>query len=99
MLILTVDNAENVFYVDMSEVIHSKDLILKRPLPTMLSNMKSNEINVAELQKSVESIRIPRPSMSFKEFSGKIKMKNNPKTKEITLENFLIGGSKIIECK
>ena len=98
ILVLAIDSFENEFYVSMSKKLHYQDLVLKRPLKITQNFIAKEGMALSELRNSIEKIQINQPNKSFSEFSGKIKMKGNPKAQSLNIDNFVIGGTKITEC-
>ncbi|OMJ95498.1 hypothetical protein SteCoe_1094 [Stentor coeruleus] len=98
ILLLAVDNTESECFVDMSAVIGGKDLIKKKPVKDTQAFITTDGYEVGNLLKHIENVRVIQPDSSFKHFSGKIKMKGNPKVSKVNLENLVIRGTKIIGC-
>ncbi|OMJ75673.1 hypothetical protein SteCoe_25143 [Stentor coeruleus] len=98
VLLLAVDNTESECFVDMSAVIGGKDLIKKKPVKDTQAFITTDGYEVGNLLKHIENVRVIQPDSSFKHFSGKIKMKGNPKVTKVNLENLVIRGTKVIGC-
>ncbi|OMJ80057.1 hypothetical protein SteCoe_19786 [Stentor coeruleus] len=98
VLLLAVDNTESECFVDMTSVVGGKDLIKKKPVKETQAFITTDGYEVGNLLKHIENIRITQPNSSFKQFSGKIKMKGNPKVSKVAIENLVIRGTQLIGC-
>ena len=93
MLILTINSSECEFYVDISDVLHSKDLIQKKSLKQTQFSVANSGMNLKDLQNSIENIKVTPPNKLFDEFSGKVKLRGSPKAINVNINNLVVSGS------
>lgn len=98
IVLLAVDSHESVCFTDMSVIVGGQDLIKKYPVKETQNFISQDGYDAANLFKHVEVVKVSQPNESFKTFSGKIKMKGNPKAIRIGLDNFLFRESVLIAC-
>ncbi|CAG9328780.1 unnamed protein product [Blepharisma stoltei] len=98
ILVLSIGEEEQICYVDASEIIGEKCILIKKPIND--SQMVINSFDHIEagnyLCKLEAKVKVPAP-FKFKEFSGFFKLKQNPKRINLSNNNFVQRGSIIIE--
>jgi magnesium-transporting ATPase (P-type)/class 3 adenylate cyclase len=95
ILLLGVDNSNSEIFVDVTSVIGGKNLTRKKPVKETQTYINTDGAGIISLYKHIESIRISHPNNSFTEFSGKIKIKGNPRAIKLELDNLIIRGTKV----
>ena len=98
MLILAVDGASCEFFVDMSDVFHSLDMVKKKSLKHTQFSVINNGISLRDLRNSIENIKVKPPNKLSYEFSGILKLKGSPKAIDVNIDNLIIGGSVFRDC-
>lgn len=98
-LVLLAAHPQIECFVDMSKITGGQNLVLKNPVKDTQSYINFLDIDIANLISHIENVRVSQPDSSFTSFSGKIKMKGNPKASRLKLKNFLLRETKIINSE
>ena len=98
MLVFCSGNVNKGCFVDNSEVTGEVNLNKKECVREAQSLIDSLDTNQAAMFLNTIDflITVNDPDTDFNEFKGKLKIKNSPKSSNLTIENFLIRGSKIV---
>ena len=96
IILLACSNQENVCCIDLKSVIGKNTIAVKRPLKqTQLQNALENS-QMIHISRIIENVKVVSPCKSFTNFKGKIKFKDHPKSQSLDINNFIVGGSKIV---
>ena len=96
IILLACSNQENVCCIDLKSVIGRNTIAIKRPLKQTSLQNALDDSDVAYISKIIENVKIISPCKSFTNFKGKIKFKDHPKSQTLDINNFIVGGSKIV---
>ena len=98
ILILGQENILEPIFLNMKDLFNLKDFIKEKPFEETQLLLQNGGMSPSELRNRIEYVKVNNPGQSFQEFSGKVKMKENPKALKIYKKNFIVGGSKIVNC-
>ena len=70
--------------------------MVKRPLKQIRMEYDLDTFYIVNITKTIENIKVISPCKEFTQFEGKIKFKENPKSQHLDINNFVVGGSKIV---
>jgi magnesium-transporting ATPase (P-type) len=90
LVLLAVDSLESACFVDVSGIIGGQNLIKKVPVKETQSFISQDGYDAVNLFRHIEDVKVSQPNSSFMKFSGKIKMKGNPKAIKIGIDNLLL---------
>ena len=99
MLLLATEGYESEIFLDLTAVVGRKDLVKKVPVKDTQQFSINDGIEIANLIKHIENIRVSQPDSSFTSFSGKIKMKGNPGVTKLTIENLVKMNTVVLGCE
>ncbi|OMJ88768.1 hypothetical protein SteCoe_9233 [Stentor coeruleus] len=97
-IILAVDSDINEVYTSIKGVQGVTNLIKKKPIKETQNFVVYDGMNIVELIKKIEHVKVNTPCKSFTKLRGKIKIKGDPHVTRLTLENFILTGTQIIDC-
>lgn len=96
ILLLAHEGCRKKCLFSMKKVLGSKELVSKKSLKDTQLSRDLDTFDIFNMTKRIENVKVTNPNKSFKNFKAKIKLKGNPKAQNAGLENFIIGGSKLI---
>ena len=97
-LILAVDSESNDVYVDVRKVDGCEDYVKKKTIKETQNFVVYDGMNIADLKKHLEFVKIVLPNSNFASVEGKIKVKGSPRVLVTGSEHFLMRGSSIVDC-
>ena len=98
IIILAIDSLDDDCFIDMTAIVGGKNLTQKRPVKETQAMITEEGYDGVNLFEQIENVKVSQPNNSFQKFSGKIKLRGNPKAIKVDLENFIVRDS-ISECK
>jgi magnesium-transporting ATPase (P-type) len=97
-IILAVDSDTNEAYADIKGIQGTENLIIKKPVKETQTFIVYDGMKIIELIKHIENAKVIQPCKSLTKLHGKIKIKGNPHVTHLKQENFILAGSKIVNC-
>lgn len=98
MIIFCVGSQNNKCFVDSSNILDEKNLIVKTPVQSIKFQLDFENINeVTYKLKHIKGVvTVPVPNSEFSDFDGKIKLKSFVSASKLRLKNLLLRDSKVI---
>ena len=96
-ILLAFDSDCHEIFVQDSK--STQELSKKKALKITQVMITETGIDVAEIAKSLEFVQVTPSSSLYSKFTGKVKVKDNPRISKASIDNFIQSGSEIIECE
>jgi magnesium-transporting ATPase (P-type) len=96
ILLLACKDSEKICYLNKKKLNGNKRLVMKKPLKEINSFFETENFSFSDIFERLENVKVTPPNKSFKKFKGKIKIRGNPKALDAGLDQFIIGGSKVV---
>ena len=98
-LVLAVDNENNELYVRNCDFDENIDLERKKAVKETQVFITEDGMSVTDVKKQIESIKFVQPNSTTEKVDSKIKVKNNPRVIHTTFDNFILGGSELVDSE
>ena len=93
-LLIAIENDQGDLYVKTD----TDTLEKKKSLKETQIFLTEDGMNLNELKKILETVKVLKPNSFLQKVEGKVKIKGNPRVIHTTYENFIRSGSKLVEC-